>query len=140
MRVLTLGTFDPPHPGHVGLFAQCRRIAQGGEVVVAVNSDKFILNYRGKAPLMAEGDRVGVLEAFRDVDRVVVNRELLGQALLIEEIKPDCIVIGQDWALKDYLTQLRVTQPWLDDRNIQLCYVPRTGEWSSTEIKNAVGQ
>lgn len=140
MKVLTLGTFDPPHPGHVGLFAQCRRIAQGGDVVVAVNSDQFILNYRGKAPLMSEKDRAGVIAGFRDVDEVVINRELLGQALLIEDVNPDCIVIGQDWALKDYLAQIRVTQRWLDDHNIQLCYVPRTGGWSSTEIKNAVGK
>jgi cytidyltransferase-like protein len=139
MRVLTLGTFDPPHPGHVGLFAQCRRIAQGGEVVVAVNADQFILNYRGKAPLMTETDRAGVIAGFRDVDTVVINRQLLGQPMLIESVAPDCIVIGQDWALKDYLGQLRITQGWLDDRNIQLCYVPRTGDWSSTEIKSAVG-
>jgi cytidyltransferase-like protein len=133
MRVLTLGTFDPPHPGHVGLFAQ------GGEVVVAVNADQFILNYRGKAPLMTETDRAGVIAGFRDVDTVVINRQLLGQPMLIESVAPDCIVIGQDWALKDYLGQLRITQGWLDDRNIQLCYVPRTGDWSSTEIKSAVG-
>lgn len=139
MKVLTLGTFDPPHPGHVGLFSQCRRIAQGGEVVVAVNADQFILNYRGKPPLMSETDRAGVIAGFRDVDRVVINRELLGQPMLIETVAPDCIVIGQDWALKDYLAQLRITQRWLDERNIQLCYVPRTGDWSSTEIKSAVG-
>lgn len=107
--------------------------------MVAVNSDQFILNYRGKAPLMSETDRAGVIAGFRYVDEVVINRELLGQATLIETVEPDCIVIGQDWALKDYLGQLRITQHWLDERNIQLCYVPRTGEWSSTEIKNAMG-
>lgn len=142
VNVITLGTFDPLHVGHVGLFAQCRRIAGDGTVTVAVNSDGFVLNYRGKPAFMPENHRAGVIEALADVDTVIVNDELLGQAQLILDSGADCIVIGQDWATKDYMAQLRISQKWLDDHDIQLCYVPRTGEWSSTAIKarDAVGQ
>lgn len=136
MRVLSLGTFDTIHAGHVGLFRQCRRLAGNGEVVIAVNSDEFVTHYKGAPPLVPYESRATVIAALRMVDRVVANTTQNDQATLIESIAPDIIVIGQDWAFKDYTGQLGISQQWLDDRNIQLCYVPRTGQWSSTAIKN----
>lgn len=136
MRVLTLGTFDTIHAGHVGLFRQCRRLAgPDGEVVVAINSDEFVARYKGAPPLVPYASRAAVIMGLRTVDRVVMNDSHPRQVDLIDEIMPDLLVIGQDWALKDYMGQLGISQQWLDDRDIQLCYVPRTGDWSSTAIK-----
>lgn len=136
MRVLTLGTFDTIHAGHVGLFHQCRRLAgPDGEVVVAVNSDEFVEYYKGAPPLIPYESRAVVIANLNMVDLVVENNNHRDQANLIDEMMPDLIVVGQDWALKDYVGQLGITQEWLDTRDIQLCYVPRTGHWSSTGIK-----
>lgn len=139
MRVLTLGTFDTIHAGHVGLFRQCRRLAghPDGQVIVAINSDEFVARYKGAPPLVPYASRAAVIGALWMVDEVVCNDSHGNQGNLIEAARPDVLVIGQDWALKDYMGQLGISQQWLDDRDIQLCYVPRTGEWSSTAIKTA---
>jgi cytidyltransferase-like protein len=143
MRVLTMGSFDMLHPGHLGLFAWCSRIAQGLEeedsgegseqVIVAVNSSAFIARFKTEPRYNTE-ERMAMVKALQWVDRVVENTGL-DQPSLILSIKPDIIVIGSDWARKDYLAQLAINQDWLDEHNIALAYVPRTGDWSSTEMR-----
>lgn len=137
MRVLTVGTFDTIHAGHVGLFAQCRRLAGPlGDVIVGINSDAFVKHYKGAAPLVPYESRAAVIEALTMVDQIVINDNHDNQWHVIHDARPDLLVAGQDWALKDYMAQLGITQAWLDERNIQLVYVPRTGDWSSTAIKS----
>ena len=137
MRVLTIGSFDTIHAGHIGLFNQCRRLAGPlGQVIVGINSDDFVKKYKGAPPLVPCTSRAAVIAALKTVDQVVINKTHLGQANLIKQARPDILVVGQDWALKNYLAQLGIGQPWLDKNNIQLCYVPRTGDWSSTAIKS----
>jgi len=140
MRVLTMGTFDTIHAGHIGLFNQCRRLAGDSEVIVAVNTDEFVTSYKGKPPLVPYASRAAVIQTLRTVNRVVPNYGGWQQPLLIAQVAPDILVVGDDWAAKNYLEQINTTQQWLDSKNIQLCYVPRTGNWSSTAIKShAVG-
>ena len=51
-------------------------------------------------------------------------------------VQPDFIVIGSDWAKKDYYKQMNFTQEWLDENEIVLIYIPYTQGVSTTEIKN----
>jgi hypothetical protein len=48
---------------------------------------------------------------------------------------PDLIVIGSDWARRDYYAQMQFDQDWLDERGIGLVYIPYTQGISSTAIK-----
>lgn len=132
-RAITLGTFDPLHAGHLGLFRQCRRLAD--QLTVAINSDDFIQQYRGRPPLMAQDHRYAIIRELKIVDEVLINLGGEHQQKLILRSGADLLVIGQDWACKDYYGQLGITQGWLDQHGIQLVYVPRTGNWSSTAIK-----
>jgi bifunctional ADP-heptose synthase (sugar kinase/adenylyltransferase) len=52
--------------------------------------------------------------------------------------KPDIVVIGSDWAKKDYYKQMGFTQDWLDENGIGLCYFPYTQNISTTIIKNKI--
>jgi cytidyltransferase-like protein len=145
MRVLTLGSFDMLHPGHLGLFAWCARIAgENGPktasgaieprvVIVAVNTSEFVARFKTE-PRYTTEERVAMVRGTRYVDEVVMN-DGLDQAGLILEERPDMLVIGSDWARKDYLAQLQIDQDWLDEHGIALAYVPRTGNWSSTEMR-----
>lgn len=132
LKVYTGGTFDLFHAGHVNFLKRCSEI---GSVTVALNTDDFIAQYKGKYPWMTLSERRAVLEACRWVDEVVVNRFGADSKPTIEEVEPDVVAIGSDWARKDYYKQMQFTQDWLDSKNISLLYIPYTEGISSTELK-----
>jgi glycerol-3-phosphate cytidylyltransferase len=137
--VYTGGTFDLFHSGHVRFLKQCKRIAgKGGIVVVALNNDEFIEAYKGNAPIMSYAERQEVLLACRYVDEVVPNIGDADSKVAITKVKPDFIVIGDDWAKKDYYAQMQFTQDWLDQREIGLIYVPYTAGVSTTDLKRRI--
>jgi glycerol-3-phosphate cytidylyltransferase len=132
LRVYTGGTFDLFHAGHVRLLARC---AELGAVTVALNTDEFIEEYKGKPPVMRFDERREVLESCKFVDEVVANIGGADSRPTIEMVKPDLIVIGSDWATRDYYKQMQFDQFWLDQRGIGMCYIPYTSGISSTDIK-----
>ncbi len=134
--VYTGGTFDLFHAGHVRFLKQCKRIAgQDGKVVVALNRDSFIEDYKGKAPIVSFAERAEVLQACKFVDEVVPNYGNQDSKIAIDKVQPDFVVIGDDWARKDYYAQMQFSQAWLDQRNIGLIYVPYTEGISTTDLK-----
>lgn len=139
MRVYTGGTFDLFHAGHVNFLRHCKKIAgDDGEVIVALNSDQFVLEYKGKLPIYRDWERMMILKNCKFVSDVVMNTGGADSKPTIEVIKPQAIVIGSDWAKKDYYKQMQFTQDWLDERNITLIYVPYTEGVSTTEVKARV--
>lgn len=136
LTVYTGGTFDLLHAGHVIFLNRCRELAGGdGHVVVSLNTDEFIADYKGKSPVMTFNERAAVLSGLRSVDEVVANVGGANSTIAIELANPDLIVIGSDWARRDYYEQMNFTQSWLDERGIGLCYIPYTQGISTTEIK-----
>lgn len=133
LTVYTGGTFDLFHSGHVELLRRC---AEFGSVTVALNTDEFIEAYKGRKPVMSYAEREAVLLGCRWVNRVVPNLGGADSRIAIDLVKPDLIVIGSDWAVRDYHAQMGFDQPWLDERGIGLCYVPYTKGISSTDIKS----
>jgi glycerol-3-phosphate cytidylyltransferase len=130
------GTLDLFHAGHAFLLRQCRKLGgPDGTVVVALNTDEFVEAYKGKPPVCTYAEREAVLLACRYVDRVVPNTGGADSKPTIEAVRPDLIVIGVDWAAKDYYAQMQFTPQWLDERGISLVYVPHVEPISSTIIK-----
>jgi len=137
--VFTGGTFDLFHSGHVKFLKQCKKIAgSDGRVVVSLNNDKFIEYYKGKPPVMSFDERKAVLMGCRYVDSVVENIGGADSKLAILNVLPDFVVIGDDWAKKDYYAQMHFTQAWLDELKIVLCYVPYTQGVSTTDLKKRI--
>lgn len=135
-KVLTVGTFDLFHAGHVNLLLMCKKIAgPNGELIVGLNNDEFVFRFKHKKPVISFDNRKKVLESCRYVDRVVENFGNEDSKKLIINIQPNFLVIGSDWAKKDYYTQMGFTQEWLDRHNFTLIYVPYTEGISSTIIK-----
>lgn len=144
MIVLTLGTFDLFHAGHVNILNRCRAIAseddrQGGSVVVGLNTDDFVTSYKGRAPVIAYGDREAVVKACRYVDAVLPNDQPDGTVRgLVAAVRPRVIVVGSDWQNRDYLAQIGLS-PWdLFDRDIRIVYHPYTEGISTTAIRERV--
>ena len=134
--VYTGGTFDLFHAGHVNFLKRCKEIAgELGSVVVSLNTDEFIKEYKGKPPIVSFSDRMAVLKACKYVDQVIANSGGADSKPTILQVNPNIVAIGSDWAKKDYYKQMQFTQDWLDDKDISLIYIPYTKGISSTEIK-----
>ena len=134
--VYTGGTFDLFHAGHVNFLKRCKEIAgELGSVVVSLNTDEFIKEYKGKPPVVSFSDRMAVLKACKYVDQVIANSGGADSKPTILQVLPNIIAIGTDWARKDYYKQMQFTQDWLDEKDMSLIYIPYTKGISSTEIK-----
>jgi glycerol-3-phosphate cytidylyltransferase len=136
ITLYTGGTFDLFHDGHVNLLKRCKLFADN--VVVALNSDDFIFNYKGSYPVMSYEQRKTILESCIYVDSVIPNINGANSKTSILEVNPDIIAIGSDWTYKDYYKQMGFDQQWLDSQNIILMYIPYTNTISSTKIKNKI--
>ena len=132
MRVLTIGSFDFVHFGHLKLFNKCREL---GDVYIGLNSDGFYERYRNKKPLFTYGERKKTLKEL-GFENIYLNDQLDGTVKnLIEKINPDYLVIGSDWHDRNYLAQIGLDVQYLKDKNISLVYVPYTEGISSTDLK-----
>lgn len=132
----TGGTFDLFHVGHINFLYHCKKISD--KVVVSLNTDEFIEEFKGKNPIISYADRKKVLLSCRYVDEVIENVGGKDSKISINLINPTYIAIGDDWARKDYYGQMGFTQTWLDERDITLLYIPYTQSTSTTQIKKNV--
>lgn len=133
--IYTGGTFDLFHSGHVEFLRRC---ADFGYVTVALNTDEFIAEYKGTPPVMSYQERLAVLEACKYVDRVIPNADGADSKTSILYSQCNLIIIGSDWARRDYYKQMGFTQDWLDEYGIGLTYLPYTQGISTTEIKKRI--
>ncbi len=131
--VYTGGTFDLFHSGHVKFLESCAKL---GSVHVSLNTDDFVESYKGSKPVVGYKDRLEVLLSCKYVTSVGENIGGFDSKPAIELVNPSIIAVGSDWMSKDYHKQMGFTQEWLDNKNIQLIYIPYTEGISSTLIKN----
>jgi rfaE bifunctional protein kinase chain/domain/rfaE bifunctional protein nucleotidyltransferase chain/domain len=95
--VFTNGCFDLFHPGHVDLLERARSL--GDRLVVGLNSDASVRALKGPGrPLVPQEERALMLRSLRSVDEVIIFDEPT-PARLIEELAPDVLVKGEDWAV-----------------------------------------
>jgi len=127
--LLTFGTYDTPHAGHAAFLRRCERFAD--RVIVAVRSDDLVHRFKGAPPVFSYRERAALIGAlgYQVRESVEPGRELL------DEIRPDVLAVGSDWARHDVLARYGADHELLDDRSITLVYVPYTAHISTTELK-----
>jgi D-beta-D-heptose 7-phosphate kinase/D-beta-D-heptose 1-phosphate adenosyltransferase len=97
--VFTNGCFDLLHAGHITLLEHAKR--QGDLLIVAVNSDRSVRALKGPGrPVLPERDRALLLAGLESVDYVTVF-DAPTPRRLIEQIVPDVLMKGADWAADD---------------------------------------
>lgn len=122
-RVITYGTFDLLHYGHVNLLRRAKEL--GDYLVVALSTDEFNLNMKQKKCYFSYEERKKLLEAIRYVDLVIPEESWDQKATDVKEFKIDTFVIGDDWEGQfDFLKE-----------SCEVVYLPRTPEISTTKIK-----
>ena len=123
-RVITYGTFDLLHYGHIHLLRRAKEL--GDYLIVAVSTDEFNRNEKGKQCYFSYEQRKLLVEAIRYVDLVIPETCWEQKRTDIHDYQVDTFVIGDDWKGKfDFLRE----------EGAEVVYLPRTPEISSTQIK-----
>jgi len=124
-KVITYGTFDLFHLGHLRILERAKKL--GDWLIVAVSSDEFNA-IKGKKCVYPFEHRKQIVEAIKYVDEVIREDVWEQKADDIRRYTIDILVMGGDWKGKfDELSDL-----------CEVVYLDRTPEISSTEIKNKV--
>ncbi len=125
--VITYGTFDLLHYGHIELLRRAKVLANGGDLIVGLSSDEFNL-VKGKKSFQNFQTRKTMLSAIRYIDTVVRENDWEQKIKDIKKYKVDLFVMGDDWMGKfDYLSEY-----------CQVVYLTRTPKISSTGIKTMI--
>ncbi|WP_439425179.1 glycerol-3-phosphate cytidylyltransferase [Oenococcus alcoholitolerans] len=124
-RVITYGTFDMLHYGHINLLRRAK--ALGDYLVVALSTDEFNWNSKQKKTYFSYAKRKQLLEAIRYVDLVIPEENWDQKINDMKLYQIDTFVMGDDWAGQfDYLQE---------KTGVDVVYLPRTPEISTTQIK-----
>ncbi len=127
-RVLTYGTFDLLHYGHIRLLKRAKKL--GDYLIVALSTDEFN-NIKGKKAYHNYKTRKKMLEAIRYVDLVIPEENWEQKQKDIEEYKVDIVVMGDDWKDSDKFDYLK--------DKCELVFLKRTEGISTTKIKEELG-
>lgn len=122
-NIITFGTFDLFHIGHLFLLQRARNF--GERLIVGVSSDELNFRKKGHFPIFREADRKAIVLALRCVDDVFTEESMELKMQYILEHKADILVMGDDWQGK------------FDDLSTvcEVRYLPRTADISTTDIK-----
>lgn len=124
-RVITYGTFDLLHYGHIELLKRAK--ALGDYLVVALSTDEFNLESKHKKSYFSYEKRKQLLEAIRYVDLVIPEESWDQKVSDVELYHIDTFVMGDDWVGKfDFIEE---------QTGANVVYLPRTPEISTTKIK-----
>ncbi len=128
--VLTYGTFDLFHIGHLRLLERAKALAQGGELIVAISTDEFNWNMKQKRSKIPYADRAAIVGALKCVDKVIPEESWDQKETDVVKYNVDVFVMGHDWEGKfDFLKP-----------HCEVVYLPRTKGISTTQIKKELMQ
>ncbi len=123
-RVITYGTFDLLHYGHINLLRRAR--ALGDYLIVALSTDDFNNRQKHKKCYFSYDERRLLLEAIRYVDLVIPEESWEQKREDMRLYRVDTFVMGDDWAGRF---------DFLKEEGVEVVYLPRTPEISTTQIK-----
>ena len=127
-RVLTYGTFDLLHFGHIEILRRAKEL--GDYLIVAVSTDEFN-EIKGKKAYHNYETRKKMLEAIRYVDLVIPENDWKQKRNDVIDYKVDVVVMGSDWENNENFECLRDI--------CEVVYLPRTEGISTTKIKKDLG-
>lgn len=127
-RVITFGTFDLFHIGHLRLLE--RAAERGDRLIVGVSTDEMNHDKKGRYPVMPEDDRRAIIEALACVDGTFWEESMDLKPDYLRRHEADVLVMGDDWEGEfDHLSDL-----------VDVVYLPRTENISTTRIKKILAE
>lgn len=127
MRIITFGTFDLLHIGHINILERSKNFdnnSEKNELIVGISSDEFSFKKKKKYPVYNQEQRKKILESLKFVNKVFIEESFEKKRQYILENKADVFIMGDDWEGKfDEFKDI-----------CQVFYLPRTPSISTTEI------
>ena len=123
-RVITYGTYDLLHYGHINLLRRAKDL--GDYLIVALSTDEFNWNEKQKKCYFPYEQRKMLVESIRYVDLVIPEKSWSQKKLDVREYHIDTFVMGDDWTGEF---------DFLKESGVEVVYLPRTPEISTTQIK-----
>ena len=122
MIIITFGTFDLLHIGHIKILERAKSL--GDKLIVGISTDKFSFEKKGRLPIYNQNERKKILESLKFVDEVFFEESFEKKRIYIIQHKADIFVMGNDWEGR------------FDEFNdvCQVKYFDRTPSISTTEI------
>ena len=126
INVITYGTFDLLHMGHIELLKRAKGL--GDRLIVCLSTDEFNKNMKGKICVQSYDERKLILESLKYVDLVIPENCWEQKKTDIDKYSVDIFVIGDDWLGKfDFLKE-----------KCKVLYLPRTPNISTTIRKEEI--
>jgi len=126
--VLTFGTFDVFHVGHLRILE--RAASFGSRLVVGVSTDELNICKKGRRPVYHQDERMEIVAALKCVNDVFFEESLDLKSKYIKDWSADILLMGDDWGGKfDHFTNL-----------CEVMYLPRTPSISTTEVIEKIRQ
>ncbi len=126
MNIITFGTFDLLHIGHINILERAKKL--GDKLIVGISTDKFSYEKKTRYPIYNQNDRKQILESLKFVDEVFFEESFEQKREYIKKYNADIFVMGNDWVGR------------FDEFNdiCKVVYLDRTPSISTTEIINKI--
>lgn len=125
-KVITFGTFDVFHVGHINIIE--RAVSMGDYLIVGISSDSLNYSKKGRYPIYSEDDRMKIIQSLKFVNEVFLEESLELKLDYIKKYGADLLVMGDDWKGRfDWVNSV-----------CEVIYLPRTPSISTTEIIEVV--
>lgn len=126
----TQGVFDMFHIGHLNLLNNAKKLCD--TLVVGVNSDRLVQEYKGIVPNIKENDRLEIVQNIKAVDSAMIV-DSLDKIRVHQSVRFDAIFIGSDWQGNE---RWRRTEEELKPLFAEVVYLNYTDGISSTMLRN----
>ena len=121
-RVITFGTFDVFHIGHVNILKRAKEF--GDLLIVGVSSDSLNFSKKQRYPIYSQEERIEIISSLKFVDHVFIEESLDLKLEYIRKYEANLLVMGDDW---------KGRFDWVKDE-CEVIYFHRTPSISTTEI------
>lgn len=128
----TQGTYDLFHIGHLNLLKHAKEKCEF--LIVGVNSDKLVKEYKNKIPIIKENERAEIVSAIKYVDKVFITETLDKEEIYIKE-PFDALFIGDDWKGNNRWLK---TEKEMEKYDVKVIYLPHTDGISTTMIDEKI--
>ena len=130
----TQGVFDMFHVGHLNLINNAKDYCD--YLIVGVNSDKLVEDYKKLTPNINEDDRALIVKNIKAVDETIIV-DTLDKMEIYKTLKFDCIFIGDDWIQN---SRWKNTVEEMRNIGVDVVFLPYTKKISSTQLRKKLGE